>query len=346
MEFIESEIAATRGRKPRDDARRTLLAISSAVLDLSDKITKKFKDTKSIDDTLDKCIAGRASTQPWKELCELAAAVNEAKAIFNDARRAEEKRKEREAKAAAKAAAAAQATAQASAVAAPIVNVIVNNYNNVRPEIEVNTGDARISHVQENSSGNKNKKQEKPKKAKIGKEIREHIWEKYIGDKAKADCPVCQKRIIRSTDFSAGHIVAESCGGATDVTNLVPICCNCNSRMYTENLYDYTRRNFGRDPVFAAVPTMSIEEPVSKPANVIKHAHCRAISGSEVESKKFESDEEAIAYALSKKYTAITHKEGSNAAYYFTVKPDLKFRIAENDSKGAWGFTSWEFYEN
>jgi 5-methylcytosine-specific restriction endonuclease McrA len=90
-----------------------------------------------------------------------------------------------------------------------------------------------------------------PAKKKISKEAREQIWERCIGDRAKADCPVCKKRTIRMTDFSAGHIVAEACGGATDTTNLMPICGNCNSRMGTTNLYEYTLKEFGRLPDFS-----------------------------------------------------------------------------------------------
>jgi 5-methylcytosine-specific restriction endonuclease McrA len=88
-------------------------------------------------------------------------------------------------------------------------------------------------------------------KKKISKEAREQIWEKCIGDRAKTECPVCRKRTIRMTDFSAGHIVAEACGGATDTTNLMPICGNCNSRMGTMNLYDYCLKEFGRLPDFS-----------------------------------------------------------------------------------------------
>ena len=79
------------------------------------------------------------------------------------------------------------------------------------------------------------------------KETREQIRERYIGDKAKADCPVCRKRAIRMTDFSAGHIVAEACGGVTDSSNLMPICGNCNSWMATTNLYEYCRKEFERE---------------------------------------------------------------------------------------------------
>jgi hypothetical protein len=88
-------------------------------------------------------------------------------------------------------------------------------------------------------------------KKKISKEAREQIWERCIGNRAKTECPVCKKRTIRMTDFSAGHIVAEACGGATDTTNLLPICGNCNSRMGTMNLYDYCLKEFGRLPDFS-----------------------------------------------------------------------------------------------
>ena len=102
-----------------------------------------------------------------------------------------------------------------------------------------------------------------PKKAKekISKEMREQIWETYIGDHAKADCPVCQKRVIRMTDFSAGHIVAEACGGETNVGNLMPICGNCNSRMATKNLFEYCLAEFGREPV---VGNTIVYEPATK----------------------------------------------------------------------------------
>lgn len=94
------------------------------------------------------------------------------------------------------------------------------------------------------------KKPPKEGKDKITPAMREEIWDKYIGDKSKAQCPVCQTSLIKSTKFSAGHIVAEAMGGATNITNLVPICGHCNSRMSTENLFEYTMKNHMRAPVF------------------------------------------------------------------------------------------------
>jgi 5-methylcytosine-specific restriction endonuclease McrA len=90
----------------------------------------------------------------------------------------------------------------------------------------------------------------KTKKDKITLAMREQIWKKYIGRVIDCLCPICQTRIIGMTDFSAGHVIAEATGGTTDVSNLVPICGNCNSRMSTENLYEYTMKNYMRQPIF------------------------------------------------------------------------------------------------
>ena len=94
----------------------------------------------------------------------------------------------------------------------------------------------------------------KPKKDKITLAMREQIWKKYIGREIDCLCPVCQTRVIGMTDFSVGHIISEATGGVTDITNLVPICGNCNSRMSTENLFEYSKKNYKRDPVFPGLP--------------------------------------------------------------------------------------------
>lgn len=94
------------------------------------------------------------------------------------------------------------------------------------------------------------------KKDPIGKAMREAAWDRWIGAECgRTKCPVCQDRNIRPTDFSAGHILAESCGGATSAENLLPICSTCNVRMSTENLYDFCKRIFGRDIVLPTPPT-------------------------------------------------------------------------------------------
>jgi 5-methylcytosine-specific restriction endonuclease McrA len=93
----------------------------------------------------------------------------------------------------------------------------------------------------------------RPQKETITKTTREYIWYKFIGNLAKAKCPICNKFEIEMTSFDAGHIVAEACGGPTNRDNLMPICHTCNSRMHTTNLYDYCRKNHHRDPVCPAL---------------------------------------------------------------------------------------------
>lgn len=69
-------------------------------------------------------------------------------------------------------------------------------------------------------------------KAKIPKALREQVWIAHIGKKFESKCLVswCQN-IISVFNFECGHNVPESKGGATDLTNLRPICSNCNRSM-------------------------------------------------------------------------------------------------------------------
>lgn len=90
-------------------------------------------------------------------------------------------------------------------------------------------------------------------KEKITKTTREYIWHKFMGNVAKANCPICDESVIKMTSFDAGHIVAEACGGPTNRDNLMPICHTCNVRMHTANLFDYCRKEYKRDPVCPAL---------------------------------------------------------------------------------------------
>jgi hypothetical protein len=69
-------------------------------------------------------------------------------------------------------------------------------------------------------------------KEKIPKALREQVWLTHIGKKYESKCNVkwC-KNIITVFDFQSGHNIPESKGGATDISNLRPICSRCNSSM-------------------------------------------------------------------------------------------------------------------
>jgi len=70
--------------------------------------------------------------------------------------------------------------------------------------------------------------------------LRAAVWDKYVGeDIGSTLCFCCSITKITQMKFECGHIQAESCGGATDVNNLLPICSTCNKSMGTKHLYDF-----------------------------------------------------------------------------------------------------------
>ena len=78
----------------------------------------------------------------------------------------------------------------------------------------------------EDISGNKHKKESIPRA------LREQVWITHIGKKYESQCTVVWcKNIISVFDFHVGHNIPESAGGATDITNLRPICSRCNLSM-------------------------------------------------------------------------------------------------------------------
>ena len=83
------------------------------------------------------------------------------------------------------------------------------------------------------------------RKATIPKTLRAAVWNKYIGEEIGATaCIVCKNNRISQLNFVCGHVVAESCGGPTTVSNLRPICSQCNLSMGKQNLYQFKREYF------------------------------------------------------------------------------------------------------
>lgn len=83
-------------------------------------------------------------------------------------------------------------------------------------------------------------KEKKTKKKAIPSTIKKLVWNTYIGeDIGKAKCVCCKSTDITQISFNCGHIIAESKGGETKVSNLKPICQNCNSSMGTKNMNDF-----------------------------------------------------------------------------------------------------------
>jgi 5-methylcytosine-specific restriction endonuclease McrA len=84
------------------------------------------------------------------------------------------------------------------------------------------------------------KPQIKYKKKYISSTLKRLVWNKWIGEEiGKAKCCCCNTTDIVQISFHAGHIIAEVNGGKTSISNLMPICQNCNSSMGRKNLYDF-----------------------------------------------------------------------------------------------------------
>jgi len=83
----------------------------------------------------------------------------------------------------------------------------------------------------------------KPKKKKpISAAIKRLVWNTHIGeDIGKHKCLCCKTTDITQMSFNCGHIIAEADGGEAIVSNLKPICQNCNSSMGTRNMNDFMK---------------------------------------------------------------------------------------------------------
>ena len=83
-------------------------------------------------------------------------------------------------------------------------------------------------------------KVQKVKKEKIPSTIKKLVWNIHIGeDVGKSKCTCCKSTDITQMSFHCGHVIAESKGGKTIVSNLAPICQNCNSSMGTKNMKEF-----------------------------------------------------------------------------------------------------------
>jgi hypothetical protein len=82
----------------------------------------------------------------------------------------------------------------------------------------------------------------KKKKKPISATVKKLVWNINIGEEiGKSKCMCCNSTDITQMSFNCGHIIAEANGGETIVSNLKPICQNCNSSMGTKNMNDFMK---------------------------------------------------------------------------------------------------------
>lgn len=88
-----------------------------------------------------------------------------------------------------------------------------------------------------------NKPQQNKKKQNIPNSRRIASWNEHIGiDIGRAKCMCCQENIITQHKFNCGHVLSEAHGGTIEVSNLRPICYDCNNDMGSENMKDFALR--------------------------------------------------------------------------------------------------------
>jgi hypothetical protein len=79
-------------------------------------------------------------------------------------------------------------------------------------------------------------------KKSISATMRRKVWDEYIGKKiGEAKCLCCKMTDITQLTFHCGHIIPECKGGELTLSNLKPICSNCNSSMGTINMNDFMK---------------------------------------------------------------------------------------------------------
>ena len=85
-------------------------------------------------------------------------------------------------------------------------------------------------------------KDKKKKKKPISATIKRLVWNTHIGEEVgKAKCMCCKATDIAQISFNCGHIIAEANGGETIVSNMKPICQNCNSSMGIKNMEEFMK---------------------------------------------------------------------------------------------------------
>ena len=70
----------------------------------------------------------------------------------------------------------------------------------------------------------------------ISKSLKNKVWKKC---KNGGICEICRKTEITKETFECGHIVSRALGGQTELSNLIPICFDCNRSMGIRNANDY-----------------------------------------------------------------------------------------------------------
>ena len=77
-------------------------------------------------------------------------------------------------------------------------------------------------------------------KKRITKTLRRQVWYNEFNHQKTATCPIVHcNNTISQTQFEAGHVISEYNNGPTELSNLRPICHECNIQMGSKNWNEY-----------------------------------------------------------------------------------------------------------
>ena len=119
----------------------------------------------------------------------------------------------------------------------------------------------KISAPTKTSAPKKTSHRKKP----IPQKLRQEVWLRQFGEVFGGKCPVqwCSQHIT-VFGFEAGHNIPESKGGATTLSNLIPICSGCNRGM--GDTYTIEQWNLLHDPPKPRkLPMLPVQRPVQRP---------------------------------------------------------------------------------
>lgn len=88
------------------------------------------------------------------------------------------------------------------------------------------------------------------KKQSIPKPLRRKIWRNHFGLSMVGKCFCCQHTLDYDDNYECGHRFAESLGGQTIESNLLPICRQCNRSMGTTSIEDFTKKFRPRNLIY------------------------------------------------------------------------------------------------
>jgi 5-methylcytosine-specific restriction endonuclease McrA len=120
----------------------------------------------------------------------------------------------------------------------------IESNSEIESESETEDEDEKTKTKTKTKTKPKAKSISKPPKRNISKNLKDLVWESYIGDDIiKHKCLCCKIRLIKNTDFHCGHIIPESKGGKETIENLRPICSKCNLGMGSQHMIEYIKQH-------------------------------------------------------------------------------------------------------